>query len=278
MAKIVPSEIVQFIEARFPGTKSLPAQAFACDFNSAGVLSTVLSLVDRLPENLTPLKSWKWIRFAEAYKEISNAIALWHSGQPNALIYELRYMRDGSGLNPVTAVRDALLDCPDEGTAIRADELLFLSDQGFRDTISQDISSVNQALSNAEWKASTVLAGSIVEALLLNAIIQFRDNDSLEYDAARDRSVQDSTLGKSLTNKPENNPSRWTFEQYIHVAFVAGIISETIARECLLTKDYRNLIHHGASERKKQKCDRGTALVAVGAMEHVIKGLQDRVI
>jgi hypothetical protein len=41
----------------------------------------------------------------------------------------------------------------------------------------------------------------------------------------------------------------------------------------LLTKDFRNLIHQGASIRKKQQCDRGTAHLAIAGMEHVIKEL-----
>ncbi len=276
MRKVVPSQIVEFIEARFPQTKMQPIKAFSCDHNSAGLLNTLLFLVDQLPSSLLPQDSRELIRFSEACQEIRSEIALWHSGTENAALHYLTHMRDGSGLNPVTALRDALLRCPDEPMETPEEDLRFLKDVDFRDTIRRDISSANQALSNAEWKASTVLAGSIVEALLLWVISKLKDAEPAEYVAAKDKSVSDLTLGQTLPRKPGGNPNGWTFDDYIHVAFAANLLSESTAKECLLAKNYRNLIHHGASERKKQKCDRGTALVAIAAMEHVIRELQSK--
>ena len=48
---------------------------------------------------------------------------------------------------------------------------MFIQDQELRKNLEIDISATNQALSNGEWKAASVL-GSIVEALLLWALSQ----------------------------------------------------------------------------------------------------------
>ncbi len=276
MPKVVPSQIVEFIEARFPKTVTEPNRPFDCGYHSAGMLSAVLGLIDQLPPSLMPTVTSNSILLLEAYQEIKNGLALWNSGTANALIYEITCIRDGSSLNPVTVIRNVLKECPDENISIPPEELLFLDDPDFRDTISQDIGSANQALSNAEWKAATVLAGSVIEALLLNAINVLRDNSPKDYDTATDRAISDLKIGKQLSDKPKGKPNSWTFEQCIFVALAANTVSENTAKECLLTKNYRNLIHQGRTERKNQKCDRGTALVAIAAMEHVIKELRDK--
>ncbi len=185
-------------------------------------------------------------------------------------------MKDGSRLNPITVIRNALSKCPDQGIEPTTDKLNFIEDQDFCETLRQDISYANQALTNAEWKASTVLAGSVIEALLLYAITELKKSDINKYDQARGKTLTEETLGKTLPEQPKGNPTSWKFFQYIHVAFSAGIITENTAKECLLTKDFRNLIHQGASIRKNQQCDRGTAHLAIAGMEHGIKELSQK--
>jgi len=278
MPKVVPSQIVELIDARFPAAKKQQEKegnSFQCDFSRQGIVNTILHLIDQLPADLLKLTGDELIYFLEAYHELKSAVANWNSGIPGAggTKYKLYKMKDGSKLNPITVIRHALLKCPDQGIETTTGKLLFIRDPEFCETIRQDISFANQALANAEWKASTVLAGSVIEALLLYAIAELEKGDRKKYDQARERVLTEVTLGKKLPNKPKGNPNSWKFYEYIHVAFEAGIISENTAKECLLTKDFRNLIHHGASIRKKQQCDRGTAHLAIAGMEHVIKEL-----
>lgn len=75
----------------------------------------------------------------------------------------------------VEIVRSALAKCLDEGPATVASSLVFIkgaSDTALRVALQTDLGSVERALSNGEWKAATVVAGSIIEALLLWAINQ----------------------------------------------------------------------------------------------------------
>jgi hypothetical protein len=275
MSKVVPSQIVEFIDKRYPAVREQldgKGQSFSLDFSKQGTIYTIIHLIDQLPDNLLRLKENDQIYFLEAYHELKSAIALWNSGSGGTK-YEITKMKDGSRLNPVTVIRDCLSRCPDQGYENSTTELTFIEDQDFNEIIIQDINFVNEALSNSEWKASTVLAGSVIEALLLFSIKKFRDSKSGEYKKAIERALAEETIGKPLKTKPSGNPDSWYLSQYIYLAYTTGLISENTAKECLLSKDFRNLIHQGAAERKKQKCDRGTAHLAIAAMEHVINDL-----
>ena len=276
MPKIVPSQIVKFIDTRFPeATRQLEQEgnSFQVDFSRQGIVNTILHLIDQLPPDLIRLSGDSLIYFHEAYHEIKSAVAHWNSGSSGGTKHQIYKMKDGSKLNPITVIRSALSQCPDQGIESTTDKLIFIGDPDFCETLRQDISYANQALINSEWKASTVLSGSVIEALLLYAITELKKNDSKTYDQAREKTLTEETLGKSLSDKPKGDLNSWKFYQYIHVAFSAGIITKSTATECLLTKDFRNLIHQGASIRKNQKCDRGTAYLAIAGMEHVIKEL-----
>jgi hypothetical protein len=43
-----------------------------------------------------------------------------------------------------------------------------------------------------------------------------------------------------------------------------------------LARNYRNLIHHGRAIRLGEACDQGTAHIAIGAVDHVIRDLESR--
>jgi hypothetical protein len=71
------------------------------------------------------------------------------------------------GLNPITLTRQALAVCPDEFPAAGTVELGFVPDTALRESLRRDVSAVNIALANGEWKEATVIGGSVIEALLL---------------------------------------------------------------------------------------------------------------
>ncbi len=278
MPKVVPSQIVEFIDKRYPVVKDQlngHSKTFSIDFSRQGIVGTVMHLIDQLPTSLLPIEGDELVRFLEAYHELKSGVAIWSTGS-GGLRHEITKIKDGSGLNPLTVIRDILSRCPDQGTESYDNRLAFITDKTFGEIINQDIGFVNEALSNAEWKASTVLAGSVIEALLLYSIKVLRDKNSAAYEIAVEKAVEERTIGKPLGRKPSGNPDGWDLHQYIYVAFAAELISENTAKECLLSKDYRNLIHQGASERKNQRCDRGTAHLAIAAMEHVVKDLEKR--
>jgi len=73
-----------------------------------------------------------------------------------------------------------LLKCPDEPTYENSKIFSFIADVTARANIAADMESVNSALRNVEWKAATVLAGALCEALLLWRLAQLEDYQSVD--------------------------------------------------------------------------------------------------
>jgi hypothetical protein len=129
------------------------------------------------------------------------------------------------------------------------------------ENIRLDMSAANNALSNGEWKASTVLAGAVIEALLLWAIEQ-QTPASLH------------SVLTSLGRKLNSNPQKWFLSDYIDVGERLNLLKPNTVTLCRVAKDFRNLIHPGRALRLNQPCNRGTALAAVSALEHVIQDIE----
>lgn len=115
---------------------------------------------------------------------------------------------------------------------------------------------------NSEWKPATVIAGSVVEALLLWALQQRTATG-----------IETSVKSLKLSRDPKDLLS-WSLHPLIEVASDLKILGRATTDQCRIAKDFRNLIHPGRAERLKTRCTRGTALSAVAAMEHVIDDLE----
>src|SRR5262249_23770204 len=136
----------------------------------------------------------------------------------------------------------------------------------------RDLSAVDRALANAEWKAATVLAGSLIEALLLWALGQ----KPVDVDA--------STAGRNLLAKakrwdstlasPNASLDYRPVGDYHAIAQEVGLgLTDETIRLAELARNFRNLIHPGRAKRVAEECNRGTALAAVGALERTIQDL-----
>lgn len=157
--------------------------------------------------------------------------------------------------------------CPDEAPAPGTTELSFITDSDLRESIRLDISGGYGALAQGEWKGATVLAGSAVEALLLWALQNHQKTRPGDITAA---------VAATLKANPGTDleaPS-WHLHQYVTVAAHLKIIKPDTAKAGDLAKDARNLVHPGRSARLGQKCDRGTALSALAAVEAVARDLK----
>lgn len=165
--------------------------------------------------------------------------------------------------NPMTLLRHALAKCADDAPRVDTAGLSFIADKDFREDLRRDVSTAHSALTNGEWKPATVIAGSVVEALLLWALQQQTATD-----------LETSTKSLKLSRDHKDLLS-WTLHPLIEVASDLKILSTTTTDQCRIAKDFRNLIHPGRAQRLNTRCTRGTALSAVAAMEHVIADLVD---
>ena len=232
---------------------------FAVDLRA---LAGIVNLLDRLPDELLTVDEAKFATFVAARESLRfevTAIPPSTSGRA--------WPRQG-GCHVLCALRKLLAECPDEPLpAAGSDELAFIDDKEWRGTLLSDLGYVEAALHNREWKAATVLGGSLVEALLLWAVSRY-DEDARRSAIGR----AEARLGKRLPANPES----WDLIDYIEVARELEEISEISATQARLAKDFRNLIHPGRERRQGVRCDRGTAYSVVAAVDHVIRDLSER--
>ena len=264
MPRVVPSEVVDLIDKLFPAARNqVEGMKFTLTAGNMNQLSAILEMVHQIPSEFLTLKGDQYAELVTSTAAIRTQIQKWQSVHGDETF---RYVPGLRKLSPVTMIRQALAACEDEFPAAGTTELNFIPDKDLRESLRRDISAVNSALTNGEWKAATVLAGSVVEALLLWSLEQHSRN---EIDSA----VSSLVDSKSLQRRPSGNLEDWRLPELIEVARELKAVKEDTAIQARLAKDYRNLIHPGRAQRLGQVCDRGTALAAVAALERVIGDL-----
>ena len=264
MPKIVPSQIVELIDQMFPATKDQPdskEKRFSISRDHAFSVAAIIDLVEQIPSELLVLPSHSYAALVSSVASLRTALKTW-----NLRDYGIERIPGFGNRNPVTLIRHALAECPDEFPSVGSAKLIFIQDQDLRKNLEIDISAANQALLNGEWKAATVLSGSVIEALLLWALSQ---RQAAEVEAG----VKQAIAKRVLTKKPGHDLEKWGLQSFIEVAAEIAIITSETAQQARIAQSFRNLIHPGRELRLKQRCDRGTALSGVAAVEHVVRDL-----
>ncbi len=247
MPKVVPSQVVALIDQVFPGVKTTPN--FPVYSGNAATLSAIVSLTNDIPEELITISGEDYSDLVHGLEALAHSVDGWNQlggDKPPNLI---------KGKSPVVIVWEMLRKCPDQNPSPATAEMEFISDTELRESVRMDLSTATSGLHNGEWKASTVLAGRVVEALLLWAI------------------QRDPTLLGSLAKKPKRTPEDWKLFELIDVAEELQLIETSTASQARLAKDFRNLIHPGRALRTQEVCDRATALTALAAAELVVRDL-----
>jgi hypothetical protein len=257
MARIVPSQVVEFIQTAFPWVNS--SAGMTVGIAHMGQLAALVRLTDAIPEELIVLDGDELVLFSVSLEVVRNAVvALPTMGKHFGLA------PSAGGVSPIASLYRTLKTCPDESPSADVAELAFVDDETLRHSLRIDLDNVRRALSTSEWKAATVLAGSIVEALLLWSIERLPGD---EIDLVRPR------VGGLAISKA---PNHWTLHEYGRAARELDHIDEPTAALVDLTKHFRNLIHPGKEARTGARCDRGTAFAATAAVEHVARDLERR--
>jgi len=261
MPRILPSQVVQVIEKYFPAIKSTSRADFEIDRGHRNECVSIANLLEHIPAELLNPPS------IDDYAELTSNIAILNFTLESWKIpTTTRSCLTGKGNgNPVSIIRDILLKCPDEAISSKTAGLDFIDDVNFRDSLRLDLSSVNSAFSNGEWKATTVLAGSITEALLLWAI--------KKETPARQTDVDNAMVKYGIRGR---DPNKWVLDYYNKVAWELAIIQERTYKQVDLAREFRNYIHPGREVRNKVKCSIGTAHSGIAAVEFVIEDLSEQ--
>ena len=273
MARVVPSEIVRLIDTWFPVAN--PANAgspvdFSIGRKHAVNVAAILVLVDDLPSELMTLQAQEYTKYVAAVQAARHAVRRWEGGISHGLTSILGF----EPMNPVVMIRRALAKCPDEAPSPDVSGLEFLDDEELRRNLRIDMSATERAVSHAEWKAATVLGGSVVEALLLWKMQGLGKKRAKEAATAllADEASQPRFI-EPLTSRPPPDLARWNLHQLVLAAWKLESISDETAKQCDLLRNFRNLIHPGRTQRLKQVCDKSTAHAAVAAVEAVCRDL-----
>jgi hypothetical protein len=142
---------------------------------------------------------------------------------------------------------------------------VFIGDADLRKIIERDYREFALVLlPGAAWKSSVVMAGSILEAILFDAMT----NDPAVQTRAMGSSVAPTAKGAV---KPLND---WTLQNLIDVAADINVIPPQRAKAIDQSlRDYRNYVHPKKEIRTGFPCTEAEAHLAQGALESVLNHL-----
>jgi hypothetical protein len=257
MPRTVPSQVVAYLVNRFQIPENVGP------FPDLGAVAGFLELYDQLPAELIRLSADD---FAELVSQIATVrfYTDLYRRNPNPDHLKLVGRALAKAWKPIGALKD-------EAPTISHD-LSFISDRVLQEMIGVDIAAVSADLQSGEWKGATIISGSCCEALLLFAL-QMNETKS---DGAVAAAVAAVSWPGSGPNPKDLTHRSWDLYSYTEIAHQLKLISYTTRNELVLARDYRNLIHPAKSVREKVRCDRGTAYVAAGALEHVLSDVREQ--
>jgi hypothetical protein len=258
MQRSVPSQIDAFLRQSLPEKDSYVVAELK---QRVGVLAAFLELYDHLPDEVMTLPSADYAALLCAIGTIRFCIEQHRNGMNYDCLEPI-------GRALPTAWR-LIKKLPDQFPSAQHD-LSFITDADLRMMIGQDVAAIATDLHGGEWKGATVLAGSCNEALLLYAL--------QETERKTTGSVSTAVAAISWKSKPPNaadlTDRSWDLFSYTAVAHHLNLIADTTRSELDTARDFRNLIHPAKAMRQQVSCDRGTAFVSAGAMEHLIRDLR----
>jgi hypothetical protein len=269
MPRVVPSDVVKLIDKVFPWAAQATAAGQSVTqlgIQHAGGVAAVADVTERIPPELLVLAGDKYASMIAGLAACRAALQAWGTGDRHTY---LSAVPGFDNVNAVGLVRQALAQCPDQAASATTQELSFINDPDLRASIRLDLSGANGDLAQGEWKGATVLAGSATEALLL-WVLQQREK---QKPGTLSTTVTALLGNKTLTKKPAADPEAWGLHEYVEVAGAVGVIKPETVVQCRQARFFRNLIHPGKAQRLGQKCDRGTALAALAAVEFVVRDL-----
>lgn len=258
--RVLPSEIVNCIDSAIP--VAAEGEPFDLDISHSGFLSAVVALVERIDPALQPQDPTDSACLIASASTIANTVARWKA--QGGMAGSVRRTQGFGNQNPVSHIRRILSSLADTVIPPATVGLEFIEDEDRRTDLRRDVASVEALLSQEQWKAAMVIAGSIMEALLYD---QLANDEKNSVGVARDLAKQEpmGPLGTDLT--------RWHLLAYARTARKLGVIRSATCEQVLLGGDFRNLVHPGKAIREEMSCTRGTALATAGALFLVVDDL-----
>ena len=131
-------------------------------------------------------------------------------------------------------------------------EFDFISNDVFRNMLERDKREMTSCLETSNFKSVLVLAGSIIEAILVDFFLVF----------LTEKHSPDSIL-------------KFPLSKLIDIAVENQLVSDRTKDIASVVRNYRNLIHPGKEFRLKEKVDKQSAVVAANLVDIIIDELRD---
>ncbi len=125
----------------------------------------------------------------------------------------------------------------------------FVSDEKFRFSLEKDYQELTLSLQNGTWKAAYILAGSIIEAVLIDYLL--------------------------ATGYQHTDPLSMALEDVISVCRDENVLSEKTAYIAYAIRSYKNLIHPGKAVRLSESIEEGSAKVAQALVDIIAKEVSE---
>ena len=157
MARVLSTDVVRVLESAFPWVTGSRGTAH---FEPRRV-QAIVDIAERVLDELIALDSADYIRFLMAVSILKRGADILDR---SASLYT------AEECEAAQTIHNLLQKCPDNYPAPGSADPDFMDDVDLRFDIRSDIAEIDRAFQNSEWKAATVLAGSVIEALLLWAL------------------------------------------------------------------------------------------------------------
>lgn len=264
-----PSIVVEFIDKAYPFAKENKNDEIG--YHNAPTIAAIIGLVEKIPnEHFSFISSEEFAFYIAAVEALKNSILRWQFPTYDYHQHKLSGLNCLNGRHPLSVIRGILSKCPDEAPTLQTNNLSFLnSDPEFNFSLRLDISNSFASHSNGQFKASCVLAGSVIEALLLWGL---KKKNIPNFQPLFDTWV---ARRKSKPKTLDQDINKWGLEELINISREANLVSEGLANALSQVQNFRNLIHPGKQERLGQKPSRGTSLLSLGGMERLLEEFEN---
>lgn len=142
----------------------------------------------------------------------------------------------------------------------------FVRDEVLRQVVARDYEEVQSIKSVRAVKSRLVLAGGLVEALLLDSLRENQEGAMTALRAEKDRDGRVKPL------------EEWHLASLIDVAMELRLITPAVEKFSHGIRDYRNLIHPGKEVRSTHKLGAEEADIAEKVLEIVIRDLKSKTV
>lgn len=244
MPSILPSHVVAAIDSMFgPNRNELDIRAVKHIYKVQ--VHALLAMLDEVPPELIDLNASEYLEFSQCRAVLATKLPAWNLG-------DISPANDVGGKDVIERIRRLMLKCRDQLPPPEP-ELPFIADDDTRLGIEDRIQAAWTDFNAREWMGATILAGHVIEALLLWALKK-----------------------KGGIAPLKKSPD----ELHLHDLIAEAEKHRLITAECKqlagLAKDARNLIHPGKATRSGTTCSKATALIALSAVYRIAEDLKSR--